>query len=60
MDEILASIRRIIADDDPGQMPARGNSLNFRRHHDPQYTQSDLGVRSHARGRAAGAGDQGR
>jgi cell pole-organizing protein PopZ len=29
MDEILASIRRIIADDDPGQMPPKGSEAQF-------------------------------
>jgi cell pole-organizing protein PopZ len=29
MDEILASIRRIIADDDPGQMPAKASEAEF-------------------------------
>jgi len=29
MDEILASIRRIIADDDPGQMPPKGSETQF-------------------------------
>jgi len=44
MDEILASIRRIIADDDPGQMPARGNQSQFSMAARPANTQSDLGV----------------
>ena len=44
MDEILASIRRIIADDDPGQMPARGNQSQFSTAARPANTQSDLGV----------------
>jgi cell pole-organizing protein PopZ len=44
MDEILASIRRIIADDDPGQMPARGNEPQFSTASRPANTQSDLGA----------------
>ena len=44
MDEILASIRRIIADDDPGQMPARGNESRFSTASRPANTQSDLGA----------------
>ena len=44
MDEILASIRRIIADDDPGQMPARGNESQFSTASRPANTQSDLGA----------------
>ena len=39
MDEILASIRRIIADDDPGQMPPKGTETSPSRAADPQ---SDL------------------
>ena len=29
MEEILASIRRIIADDDPGQMPPKASETQF-------------------------------
>jgi cell pole-organizing protein PopZ len=44
MDEILASIRRIIADDDPGQVPARGNESQFSSASRSANIQSDPGT----------------
>jgi len=42
MDEILASIRRIIADDDPGQMPPKGSEAQFSSPPRASDPQSDL------------------
>ena len=42
MDEILASIRRIIADDDPGQMPPKGSETQFSSPSRAADPQSDL------------------
>jgi cell pole-organizing protein PopZ len=42
MDEILASIRRIIADDDPGQMPPKGGETQFSSPSRAADPQSDL------------------
>ena len=42
MDEILASIRRIIADDDPGQMPPKGSETQFSSSARAADPQSDL------------------
>src|SRR4051794_23918973 len=42
MDEILASIRRIIADDDPGQMPPKGSETQFSPPSRAADPQSDL------------------
>ena len=42
MDEILASIRRIIADDDPGQMPPQGSETQFSSPPRASDPQSDL------------------
>jgi len=42
MDEILASIRRIIADDDPGQMPPKGSETQFSSPPRASDPQSDL------------------
>jgi cell pole-organizing protein PopZ len=42
MDEILASIRRIIADDDPGQMPPKGTEMQFSSPSRAADPQSDL------------------
>jgi uncharacterized protein len=51
MDEILASIRRIIADDDPGQVPPRGSEPQFSsppRAADPQSAPDRPAVRAPA------------
>ena len=42
MEEILASIRRIIADDDPGQMPPKGSETQFSSSARAADPQSDL------------------
>ena len=42
MDEILASIRRIIADDDPGQTPPKGSETQFSSPSRAADPQSDL------------------
>jgi cell pole-organizing protein PopZ len=43
MDEILASIRRIIADDDPGQMPPKGSEAEFSPPARPATLHPDVG-----------------
>jgi uncharacterized protein len=43
MDEILASIRRIIAEDDPGPLPPKGSAIDFSPPERPAAPQPEIG-----------------